>query len=273
MTIETTWVRHGEGEEYTAFTARPGRAALPLPSVIVIQEAGGVDAHIEDVTRRVAAAGYFAIAPDLFSERGARWPAFTRERMAEMMELFNSMALGTAGDAAAREAALARMPAEQAGRVRETVEQLFTGGVLRLERYLPQLRATADFVRRDNAATRAQKVAVMGFCMGGGLTGLFACHDPDLAAAAIFYGMSPAAELVERVRCPVVGFYGASDPRVNDTVPAFAEAMKRAGKSFEAHTYAGAGHAFFNDSRNTYEVGAARDSFARLLALFRRHLG
>ena len=58
--------------ELTGYLARPERAQGPLPGVLVIQEAWGVDAHIEDVTRRFAAAGYLALAPDLFSEGGKR---------------------------------------------------------------------------------------------------------------------------------------------------------------------------------------------------------
>src|SRR5882672_4179995 len=42
----------------------------PLGAVVVIQEAFGVNPHIEDVTRRVAAAGYHAVAPDMFHRTG-----------------------------------------------------------------------------------------------------------------------------------------------------------------------------------------------------------
>lgn len=273
MALQTEWVRYGERDQYLGFAARVERAAPPLPAVIVIQEAGGVDAHIEDVARRIAAAGYFAFAPDLFSVDGVRPPALARERMAEMMAFFNSLPIGSIGEPAIREAAMAARPADEASRLRETVARIFTGGVLQLDQYLPQLHATASHLRRDNAATRGQKLAVMGFCMGGGLSALFACHDPELAAAAIFYGLPPDRSLLANVRCPVVGFYGGNDRRITDTVPAFAEAMKQAGKSFAPHIYEGAAHAFFNDDRSSYQAAAARDSYARLLDLFRRQLG
>jgi len=271
MSLRTEWIRYGENDEYLGFTAVAERAAAPLPAVIVLQEAGGVDAHIEDVTRRIALAGYFAIAPDLFAVGGERPPELTRERLAEMMDFFNALTPGTITDASVRAAELARRPDDQAARLTETLAK-FMGGALQLDQYLPHMRATAVHLRSENQATRGQKIGVMGFCLGGGLTALYACHDPDLAAAAIFYGMSPDASLAVNVACPVLGFYGASDPRVNGTIPAFAGAMKAAGKRFEPHVYEGADHAFFNDSRNSYHAGAARDAYARLLDLFRREL-
>ena len=99
-----------------------------------------------------------------------------------------------------------------------------------------------------------------------------AAAGADLGAAAIFYGRSPAAPLAAKIRCPVRGFYGASDRPINEGVPAFADAMKQAGASFEAQVYEGAGHAFFNDGRTSYRAAAARDAFARVLELFRREL-
>ena len=172
-----------------------------------------------------------------------------------------------------RAAGLARLAEDEAKRVMESFDHIFTGGVLELEQYLPQLHATARFLRSENQASRGQKLAVMGFCMGGGLAGLFACHDPELAAAAVFYGWAPAPALLASIACPVIGFYAGTDARINAGIPGFVDAMKSADKSLEVYFYEGASHAFFNDERNSYHVAAARDSYARLLELFRRHLG
>ena len=272
MPLSTGWLRYGERDEYLAYTAVVERASAPQPAVIVLQEAGGVDPHIEDVTRRFAAAGYFAIAPDLFARDGQRPPDLTRERLAELIDLYNALPPGALADPAVRAAELGRRSPDQAARLEETVARIFTGGATQPDQYLPHVRATAAWLRTANPATAGQKIGVIGFCMGGGLAGLYATDDPDLGAAAIFYGMSPASALAARIRCPVRGFYGASDRRINDSVPAFAEAMKQAGGSFEAHVYDGAGHAFFNDARTSYHPGAARDAFARVLELFRTAL-
>jgi carboxymethylenebutenolidase len=108
--------------------------------------------------------------------------------------------------------------------------------------------------------------------MGGGLSALLACEEPELGACAVYYGNSPSAEKAAKIRCPVIAFYGEKDQRVNAGVPAFVEAMQKGGKSFEHHTYPGALHAFFNDDGKMYNVQAARDSFARLLTFFAKNL-
>jgi carboxymethylenebutenolidase len=60
----------GARSEVTAYVARPARAKLPLPGMLVIHENRGLNAHIEDVARRAALAGYVAVAPDGLSYVG-----------------------------------------------------------------------------------------------------------------------------------------------------------------------------------------------------------
>lgn len=276
MAMTTEWVRYGVNQEYLAFAAWPERARMPLPAVVVLQEIWGVDAHLEDVTRRFAQAGYFALAPDLYARDGARPTAIGSSRVAEVQSFLNSLPPGSwmsvLMDARARETELSRLSAQEGARVAETMGALFSGlgsGGLRLDAYVPALVATSAYLRNGNPRTPGQKVGAVGFCMGGGLAALLACHDPELAAAAIFYGSAPSDTLLARIRCPVMGFYGGLDKRVTDSVPELAETMRRLGKSFESHVYEGAQHAFFNDTRPSYDVRATRDAFARVLELFR----
>jgi carboxymethylenebutenolidase len=279
MSLNTEYVHYGPGDEYGAYAAWPARAATPLPSVVVIQEIWGLDAHIEDVARRYALAGYVALAPDLYATAGSRPAPLARERVAALQGFLNQLPPATAGammmDPGAREAELSKRPPEEAARLGETMGALFGGlasGSRNLDAYVPKLVGASAFLRGAFPASRGRKVGSVGFCMGGSLVGLLACHDPDLAAAAIFYGSGPAASLIPSIRCPVAGFYGALDRRVTDGVPAFAEAMRAAGKRFEYQVYEGALHAFFNDTRPSYQVDAARDAYARVLDLFRREL-
>ena len=275
MPLTCQWVRTG-AEPALGYLCYPDRARTPLPAVLVLQEAWGVEEHIEDVTRRFAAAGYAAFAPDLYARGGERPPALTRARMSEMLAFLATLPPTAMMDPKALAAALTLRPEDEQERIRATRGAIFGDGqqpgLLRPDVWLPQLLGATHFLRHECAVTRGSKVAAVGFCMGGGLTALLACHDEELAAAAVFYGVAPAAELVPAIACPVLGLYGALDARINAGVPAFAEAMARHGKRFEPHTYEGAGHSFFNDTRPSYEVRAARDAFARVLGLFRETL-
>jgi carboxymethylenebutenolidase len=267
MSLRVENVPYGGGT-YTGYFVYPERASLPLPAVVVIQEAWGLDAHIEDLARRFAYAGYAVLAPDLYAKNGVRPPGMTRERLAELLAFVNREGAAVFMDEKSRAEAIARLPTDAQGRVQETLGTMF-GGVRDLGAHVPALLAATRHLREERAETRGQKVASIGYCMGGGLSALLACHDPQLAAACIYYGSSPPVDLVQKIQCPVFGFYGGEDKRINDSVPAFAEAMRQAGKTFESRFYPGAQHAFFNDNRPSYHAAASRDAFARTLEVFR----
>jgi carboxymethylenebutenolidase len=89
------------------------------------------------------------------------------------------------------------------------------------------------------------KVVVCGFCWGGGQAFRFATNNKDIKAAYVFYGSPPNEEKdIERIACPVYGFYGERDNRINATIPQTKELMKKAGKTYEPVIYEGAGHGF-----------------------------
>lgn len=269
MTVEAGWVRC---DGFSGFLARPAGVERGLPGVLVIQEIWGVEEHVEDVACRLAASGYAALAPDLYAGEGERPEYLSRDRIAEVKAFMVRHGPTAWGDPSARAAALTHAGAEERPRLEGTLGSLY-GGLGDLERFVPTLRAALRHLRLEHAASRGQKAACLGFCMGGGLAGLLACEEPDLAGAAVFYGSAPPLDRVPRIPCPVIGFYGGLDARINAGLPAFARAMEEAGKSFEHHVYEGANHAFFNDTRPSYDVRAARDAWARLLAFLGRTAG
>lgn len=174
------------------------------PVVIVIHEIFGMTDWARDVADQLASHGYIAIAPDLLSGMG---PNGGRS------DSFPS------GDAA-REAN-SKLPPDQV---------------------MADLNAVADYAKKLPAANG--KLAVGGFCWGGGMSFLFATVRKDLGAAFVFYGPPPPSGALANITAPVYGFYAGNDARIDATIPDTEKAMKAAGKKYEPVTYEGAGHGF-----------------------------
>ncbi len=259
----------------SAYLSRPVAADGPLPGVVVIQEIWGVDRHIQDVADRFAAAGYVALAPDLYSAGGGRPLVLAVERVEAAKSFLNSIPPGqwmaVLGDEARRADALSKLPEEQARNVGETIAALF-GGVRRdNERHLGVLRAAIAFLS-GSPACAGRAVGSIGFCLGGGLSALLACEEPQLSAAVVYYGSPPEEERVGSIHCPLRGFYGQDDPRIVAGLPAFDAALSAAGADHELRIYPDTGHAFFNDTRPSYRPEAARDAWSRTLVFFAQTL-
>lgn len=174
-------------------------------AVIVIHEIFGLTDWVRGVTDQLAEAGYIAIAPDLLSGTAPGGG-------------------GTAewGSGDAVRTAIRSLPEDQ---------------------ITADLNAVLDYVAQLPACNG--KVVVGGFCWGGSQAFRFATNNRKLKAAFPFYGSGPEQpEDIARIACPVYGFYGGNDARVNATIPQSTELMKKAGKTYEPVTYEGAGHGF-----------------------------
>jgi carboxymethylenebutenolidase len=129
------------------------------------------------------------------------------------------------------------------------------------------------------------RIGVVGHCWGGRVAWLTACHIPQLAAMATFYGghikkalgagNQPPLELARFIACPVIGFFGNNDsnPSPQD-VEDYSAALAAAGVSHEFHQYDGAGHAFQNfPMPERYHAAASEAAWTRLLAFLAEKLG
>lgn len=145
-------------------------------------------------------------------------------------------------------------------------------GTIAPDRFIADLRSGLGEVARR---APGQKLAVVGFCFGGGLVWrLLAAGEPRLAAAVPFYGPLPDnPNFAGSKNAAVLGVYGALDQRVTSSEPAAKAALDQAGLVNELVIEPGADHAFFNDSGPRYNPTAAADAWTRLQELFSRHLG
>ncbi len=174
------------------------------PVVLVIHEIFGLSDWARSMADEIAAQGYIAIVPDLLSGFGPNGGGSSA---------FTSMDDTT-----------------------KAVSMLNAGIVT------ADLNATADYALKLPSANG--KLAVVGFCWGGGKAFAFATQRKDLSEAFVFYGPGPDAEAIASIHAPVYGFYAGNDARIGATVPATTAAMKAAGKQYEPVTYDGAGHGF-----------------------------
>ncbi|MGD0814368.1 MAG: dienelactone hydrolase family protein [Verrucomicrobiota bacterium] len=205
----------------------------PATAVIVIHEIFGLTPWARSAADEVAAAGYIAIAPDLLSGTGPKGGG-------------SSEFPGT-DDAVA---AIHKLPPEQ---------------------ITADLNAVADYVKALPAANG--KLAVAGFCWGGGQSFRFACNRPDLKAAYVFYGPPPDEKDVQNIKCPVYGFYGGNDARISATIPATEKLMKAAGKTYKPVTYEGAGHGFMRAGEQPDAEAANQKAHDQAWKRFKNLLG
>lgn len=220
--------RHHEWVEIEAAQGRNVRCWLvypevseKVPVVIVLHENRGLNDWARSAADQVAEAGYIAIAPDLLSGTGPD----------------GSGTEGFADSDAARDGIYKLSP----------------------EQVQSDLDAVVKYARELPAANG--KVAVGGFCWGGGTTFAYATHNPDLAAAFVFYGRAPDEDKLEQIQAPVYGFYGGNDFRISGQVPEVAEKMKSLDKQYDPVTYEGAGHGFMRAGE--YPNGSEANRTAR----------
>ena len=191
-------------------------------AVIVIHENRGLTDWARGVADQLAEAGYIALAPDLLSGTGPQG--------------------GRTKDFTSSDSA------------REAIYKLTPEGVT------ADLDAVAAYAKKLPASNG--KLAVAGFCWGGGQTFRYATHNKELAAAFIFYGaFEHTKEQLAAIAAPVYGFYAGNDERINASIPGTTKLMQELGKKYEPVTYDGANHAFMRGGEDP--AGTEGDRKAR----------
>lgn len=149
-----------------------------------------------------------------------------------------------------------------------------------LMRGLPEDRARRDLLAavkflQSRKNVRPDRIAVIGWCMGGGYAESLAVADPELAAAVINYGhLSTEQETLAKIHAPILGLFGALDRGIPpESVQKFESSMKGLGKSVETHIYPDAGHGFQNPANKTaYRPEDTEDAWKRITAFLATNL-
>lgn len=130
--------------------------------------------------------------------------------------------------------------------------------------------AAAAFLKSRPECTG--KVAVVGFCYGGGVSNMLATRVPDLAGAVPFYGNQPSAADVAHIRAPLLVHYAETDTRINAGIPAFEEALKANHVRYQIFIYPGTQHGFNNDTTPRFDKNAAALAWQRTMDFFKKNL-
>jgi carboxymethylenebutenolidase len=251
-----------DGTAMTAFISRPTDGKYP--GIIVIHEAFGLNAQIRGVATRYAKEGYATIAPNLFTRNA---DVMNEKSIESTMRYMWAVPPDKRADPVAIKELMSKMPEteREVAKIfflgREEMEKQMAQDLLECKNHLQSL----DFVVKE-------KLGIMGFCLGGGLTYQLSTMYP-FSASVPFYGANPKPlGSVENISGPILAFYAGEDERINAGVPSLVEAMVKYKKQFSLKIYKGAQHSFFNETRPSYNKEVASDAWESSLAFFNRNL-
>ena len=243
ITTDTAGLVAGEvkvpvkGGEMPAYQAMPDNGG-PFPTVLVVHEAWGVHEHIKDICRRLAKAGYFAIAGELWARQGNAAAAKDMDEIRKIMSAVPTDQVMSDLDATVAYA----KTTGKADTSKLAVTGFCWGGFATwmYAAHNPGLKAAVPWYgtdRQPNELTPKKPLDIAG-----------------------------------EVKCPVLAFYGGQDKSIpKETIEKREEACKAAGKTCESKIYPDAQHGFNADYRPSYNADAAKDAWARMLAWFKQN--
>ncbi len=133
-----------------------------------------------------------------------------------------------------------------------------------------EIQAAIDYLKGQDFVNG--RFGIVGFCMGGGLVLQTAANSPDINAAIPFYGSPLSPAEAAKVSAPVLSFLGTRDGISASDYEAMHAALTEAGIPNKFQLYDGAQHAFFNDTRASYDEAAAIDAWQQTLGWFEMYL-
>jgi carboxymethylenebutenolidase len=204
------------------------------PAILVFQEAFGVNDHIKNVTEKISAEGYIAIAPELF------------HRTAKP---------GTTISYTNFDAVKPHMSA------------------LTIDGLIEDIKATHNWLQQQQQVIK-NKIGAVGFCLGGRVAFLANAVLPLAAAVSYYAGsVHTISDKAKDMHGPQVFFWGGLDkhilPEHRNTI---IKALDDAGKEYINTVISYADHGFNCDERTSYNPKAAKEAWAMTLAFFKNNL-
>jgi carboxymethylenebutenolidase len=245
ITTSTEGLVAGEVKVKTPDGEMPAYRAMPatgsnFPVVLVVQEIFGVHEHIKDVCRRIAKAGYFAIAPELYARQGdpSKYTEIPKLVSEIVRKVPDAQVMGDLDACVAY--------AKSTGKA-ETARLGITGFCW-----------GGRIVYLYAAHNPDVKAAVAWY-------GTVTPFAP---------GSTAALDLASRIKAPVLGLYGGADQGIpTDTVEKMFAALKASGNAkSEYRIYPDTPHGFNADYRPSYRKAQAEDAWNKMMAWFKLNL-
>lgn len=231
-----------QGRRIPAYLAHPTESQ-GCPVVVVIQEVFGVNAHIREVTDRIAREGYIAIAPHIYHRQA---PGFEVGYGEADLELGRKYKNGTQAD-----------------------------------ELLSDIHGAIEYVQEQFESVPSA-VGCIGFCFGGHVAYL-AATLPTIQATASFYGAGigqftpggeePTLNRTSEIQGTVYAFFGLQDPLITrEEMNQIEAALTESKVDYRIYRYPNATHGFFCDRRESYDAEAAQDAWTHVNSLFQAKL-
>lgn len=253
-------------DEISAHVAYPSDGKR-YPTIILIHEVFGVDAHIKSVADKIAEEGYVVIAPDLFSSNKLS-PILTHENVAATLKFMMSLPPEKHRDEDFRMQEMEKLDEQTRNAVMKVNDVLFVNRPIDL--FVQYMASGADYI--SGHAQSNGKMGSVGFCFGGEMSINLACTGRT-DASVIFYGGNPnPIDKIKGVKGAVMGLYGGEDARVNSKIGELVNALVEYKRPFTIKVFPGAHHAFFNDTRPMYDKAAAEESWRMVTKFFKDNL-
>ena len=223
-----------DGTTMNAYIAYPKGNGV-FPAIIVLQEAFGVNNHIRNVTDKLAAQGYIAIAPELFHRTASPGLELAYNDFPSVMPHFQAMTT-------------------------ESIEA--------------DMKGTYEWLRQQTNIKK-DKIAAIGFCLGGRVS-LIANMVLPLTAAVSYYGggTTPLLDRLNELHAPQLMFWGGLDKHIlPEHIDALEKGLKASNKKYINVVLSDADHGFNCDEKPAYNPKAAKEAWAMTLAFLENNLG
>jgi carboxymethylenebutenolidase len=139
------------------------------------------------------------------------------------------------------------------------------------QRHVSDFSAAFDYLQSQDFVDGG-RIAMTGYCFGGGITWQAATELTGLKATAAFYGPSPDLEKVPAIKPAVFGVYAELDQRITGALPALRDALAATDVRHQLTVYPGVDHAFHNDTGARYVEAQATAAWNDTLAWFSRYV-